>query len=248
MRQYSIFTSCAGHSAKSPGACTATHKEYEQNRLNNKAFIQAMNARGYAVTDTTSDESTANAVLREQVKKANKVGGGVHQLDVSFHMNATPGATGVEVCYVTSAGKEMAEKVAKAIHEATGLRNRGAKKRSDLYFLNATFATAILIEVGFIDNKNDMAIIEKHRAKIADAIASAVTGKETANASDASATPKKSSYTGPSVVEYLDSIGISSSFSNRAYLAFSYGIVKSADAYTGSAAQNTALLNRLRGN
>ena len=204
-----------------------------------------MNARGFAVTDTTSDAATKDAVLREQVRNANRVGGGVHQLDLNWHLNAG-GGTGVEVYYVTNEGRKVAEKIAKAIHEATGLRNRGAKK-GDYYFLNATYATAVLVEVGFIDGP-DMAIIEKNRAKIADAIATAVTGKAVASSPSASSAPKKSTYTGPSIVEYLDSIGISSSFSNRAYLAFSYGIVKNPDAYTGSAAQNTALLNRLRGN
>lgn len=248
MRKYSIFTSCAGHSAKSPGAYSAPYKEHEQNRLNNAAFIKAMNARGYAVTNTTSDASTKEAVLREQVKKANKVNGGVHQLDLSWHLNATPGATGVEVYYVTESGKEMAKKISKAIHEVTGLRNRGAKKTGGLFFLNATHATAVLIEVGFIDNKADMAAIEKNRAKIADAVAATVTNGAKPNASSGNTAPKTSTYTGPSIVEYLNSIGMSSSFSNRAYLAVSYGIVKNTESYTGSAAQNTALLNKLRGN
>lgn len=245
--KYTVFTSCAGHSSKSPGACTAVHKEYDQNRLNNQAFIKAMKNRGYNVTDTTSNASSASEILREQVRKANKIGGGAKQFDLSFHLNASPGATGVEVCYVTERGKEMAEKIAGAIHEATGLKNRGAKKRSDLYFLNATKAVANLIEVCFIDNKNDMAILEKHRAKIANAIATAITGKK-ASKESASKPQSKEVYTGPSIVEYLNSIGMSSSFSNRAHLAVSYGVVKNTESYTGSAAQNTALLNKLRGN
>ena len=49
-------------------------------------------------------------------------------------------------------------------------------------------------------------------------------------------------YTGPSVVEYLKSIGVDSSYSNRARLARQQGI----SGYRGTAAQNTSLLNRLR--
>ena len=252
MATYSIVTTNAGHSAKSPGACTKTHREYEQNRLNNKALVKALKARGVTVVDTTSDAASANEILREQVKKANAIGGGAKQLDLSLHLNSsgTGKASGIEVLYVTERGKDVAERIAKAIHEATGLRNRGAKKRGDLYFLNGTVSTANLIEVGFIDSEKDMAVIEKSRDKIADAIATAVTGKKAgAQTSSASTAAKKGASTDSlSVVDYLKSVGLCSTFSNRAYLAVSYGIVKNAEAYTGSAAQNLALLNKLRGN
>lgn len=52
----------------------------------------------------------------------------------------------------------------------------------------------------------------------------------------------RSSYTGPSLVEYLKSVGQPSSFSARAKLARQQGI----SGYRGTAAQNTSLLNRLR--
>lgn len=69
-------------------------------------------------------------------------------------------------------------------------------------------------------------------------------GKAPATSSKvAKATPApKSTYTGPSVVEYLKSIGVDSSYSNRARLARREGISN----YRGTAAQNTSLLNRLR--
>ena len=49
-------------------------------------------------------------------------------------------------------------------------------------------------------------------------------------------------YTGASIVEYLKSIGVDSSYSNRARLARQQGI----SGYRGTAQQNTSLLNRLR--
>ena len=52
----------------------------------------------------------------------------------------------------------------------------------------------------------------------------------------------KRGYTGPSIVEYLRSIGVDSSYSNRAKLARQQGI----SGYRGTAQQNTSLLNRLR--
>jgi uncharacterized protein YjgD (DUF1641 family) len=51
-----------------------------------------------------------------------------------------------------------------------------------------------------------------------------------------------SNYTGPSIVDYLESIGQNSSFASRKKLAAERGIA----GYTGSATQNTQLLNSLR--
>lgn len=53
----------------------------------------------------------------------------------------------------------------------------------------------------------------------------------------------KRAYTGPSLVDYLRSIGKSSSFASRRTLAHNNGIKP----YTGTARQNTQLLNKLRG-
>ena len=63
------------------------------------------------------------------------------------------------------------------------------------------------------------------------------------NTSTYTPTPVVSSgYTGNSIVDYLDSTGVDSSYSARATLAANNGITN----YTGTAAQNTALLNKLR--
>jgi hypothetical protein len=76
-------------------------------------------------------------------------------LDVSVHFNAyttTSKPMGTEVLYLTSA--DAAAHVANAIAMA-GFVNRGAKYRDDLYFLNKTEESAILIEVCFVDSSAD---------------------------------------------------------------------------------------------
>lgn len=50
-------------------------------------------------------------------------------------------------------------------------------------------------------------------------------------------------YTGNSIVDYLNSIGVNSSYANRCVLAKKYGI----SGYTGTTAQNLSLLNKMRG-
>lgn len=53
---------------------------------------------------------------------------------------------------------------------------------------------------------------------------------------------KKSDYKGDSIVDYLNSIGVNSAYSNRVKLAKKHGIAN----YRGTASQNTKLLNAMR--
>ena len=75
----------------------------------------------------------------------------MRDLDVSVHFNAyveTSDPRGVEVLYVTQ-GK-LAEAVSNAIATAGEFIDRGAKKRTDLHFLNDCAMPAILLEVCFV--------------------------------------------------------------------------------------------------
>jgi hypothetical protein len=65
----------------------------------------------------------------------------------------------------------VATKVAMAICEAGGFINRGAKHRSDLYFLNGTDEPAILIEVCFVDATTDVEQYQTNFEEICQAIA-----------------------------------------------------------------------------
>lgn len=77
-------------------------------------------------------------------------------LDVSVHFNANEPTTqpmGTECLYVSQ--QELASVVSRAISEEGQLKDRGPKKRTDLYFLNNTNKPAILIEVCFVDSEYD---------------------------------------------------------------------------------------------
>jgi N-acetylmuramoyl-L-alanine amidase len=100
-------------------------------------------------------------------------------LDVSVHFNAyvpTDGGRGVECLYLTQQG--LAEQVSLGISEVSGLINRGAHKRSDLYFLNGTTGPAILIEVAFVDAAADVEQYQQHFDAICEAIANAIAPTE----------------------------------------------------------------------
>jgi N-acetylmuramoyl-L-alanine amidase len=76
-------------------------------------------------------------------------------LDISVHFNAyveTAKPMGTEVLYVTQGA--LAAEMSSAI-AACGFLNRGAKKRTDLHFLNSTEMPALLLEVCFVDSEAD---------------------------------------------------------------------------------------------
>lgn len=247
---YTIITSNGGHSYKAPGASADGFKEHEQTRLCNKAFIKAMKKRGVAVIDTTSDAKNKYAVLQEQVAKANRVNGGKKQLDLSFHLNASDGkGHGTEVYYYSDDAKPLAAALSRAISKKLGLTDRGAKQGKDLYFLRKTKATALLVEVCFIDNPDDMRALVKKREVAMEAVADVVAARMKPLSTDSSTSStdvSSSSYTGNSLVDYLKSGRVDASFSHRADLAASCGIVKKSSAYRGTAEQNAALLKALR--
>ena len=102
-------------------------------------------------------------------------------LDISVHFNAyetTQKPMGCEVLYVSSTGQEIADAVVDQICEASGLINRGPKKRTDLAFLNNTEEPAILIETCFVDSQADVDIYYQNYDLICAAIAGAIAGEE----------------------------------------------------------------------
>jgi N-acetylmuramoyl-L-alanine amidase len=97
--------------------------------------------------------------------------------DVSCHFNAyqtTSKPMGTEVLYVTQSS--LAAKVSGAISGAGGFLNRGAKKRTDLAFLNNTAKPAILLEVCFVDSQADVNLYHSNFDKICIAIAESISG------------------------------------------------------------------------
>lgn len=184
MAKYNIH---GGHNFIVPGAVSLLNEVTEDRKVKNE-LISLLKSAGNTVYDCTDDKGTTQSKnLANIVAKCN-----AHSvdLDISIHLNAG-GGTGVEVLYVSSAGKAYAEKVSKAVSDALGLKNRGAKKRDNLYVLNRTNATAILVECCFVDSKTDKNAWNV--SKCAKAIAEAITGKSIASGSSESSSKETKS-------------------------------------------------------
>lgn len=118
-----------------------------------------------------SEESTYKL---NRINKAEK-----YDLVVELHLNASsPLANGTEVLYVSETGRFYAEKI--QLKLSSIFKNRGIKKRNDLYMLTKTKPVAIIIESFFCTNKDDCKKGED-KDKIARLIAEAITNKKISN-------------------------------------------------------------------
>lgn len=95
---------------------------------------------------------------------------------VSLHCNASPGrnARGTETLYYSEQGRLLGEAVQKKILSKVPTIDRGCKERQGLYVLRRTVMTAILVELAFIDNNDDLELLENDMPAFAGAIAAGI--------------------------------------------------------------------------
>ncbi len=173
----------AGHNPAGEIACGASDllDESREDRKIAKEVIRALRATGNKVYDCTVNNGTSQAdVLKRIVTKCNS-----HKvdLDVSIHLNSgrydrkgDGKIGGCEVLCTDNVGikKEAASHIRKNMKKL-GFTDRGTKTSNGLYFLNHTAAKAILIEVCFVDDKDDYILYKKTGyKKIAKAIANGI--------------------------------------------------------------------------
>jgi N-acetylmuramoyl-L-alanine amidase len=98
-------------------------------------------------------------------------------LDVSIHFNDSGGGRtsrpiGTETLFVSQ--QALARHVSAAITYASGLIDRGPKKRTNLAFLNRSKKPALLLEICFVNSQADADLYRKNVDAIAKAIAGAL--------------------------------------------------------------------------
>jgi len=157
--------------------------ESKENRLVNAEVIKLLEENGIKAYDNTVDTGTQNEILNKIVSNCNSR---TTDLELSIHFNAGANdlkgnekTTGVE-CYVYDTASSTAQ-IAKRINEkiaALGFKNRSVKNGKDFTFIKKVKAPAILIEICFVDDKDDADLYVKVGYKvIAKAIVEAVLDK-----------------------------------------------------------------------
>ena len=175
----------AGHNPDGKVACGAVGliKESTEARKVKDKVINYLIKEGNTVYDCTCNNGTSqNDVLKTIVSKCN-----THDvdLDVSIHFNCGANdkkgngkSTGVEVLVYSQKSKayDTAERVCERLAKI-GFKNRGVKVNNSLYVLRKTDAPALLIEVCFVDDKDDVKLYKNNIDKIAKSIAEALINK-----------------------------------------------------------------------
>ena len=173
----------AGHNPDGKVACGAVDliRESTEARKVKDEVITQLRQLGHTVYDCTVNNGTGQKdVLQKIVKMCNN-----HKadLDVSIHFNCAANdrtgngrTTGSEVLLYSNASRayEYAEGVCKAF-ELLGFKNRGIKYNPSLYVLKHTNAPAMLVEVCFVDDKDDVELYNCKQA--AEAIVYGITGQ-----------------------------------------------------------------------
>ena len=116
-------------------------------------------SRPTADTQIGTSNSTS---LRLRVQDANSWGADYF---ISLHTNASEiaSASGSEalVYRQPSAAANLGADILRELNRITGLANRGVKSRSELYVLRRTSMPAVLVELGFISNAQDAALMSE---------------------------------------------------------------------------------------
>ena len=161
----STYNVHGGHNKIVPGASSYLNEVTEDRKVT-AGVIKLLKVQGHTVYDCTDNVGkTQSANLANIVAKCNK-----HKaaLDISIHFNAAKKDSGdgktkgteVFVYSSSSKAKAAAKRVCKKL-AALGFTNRGVKVNKGLYVLKNTKSPAMLIEVCFVDDKDDANLYNK---------------------------------------------------------------------------------------
>ena len=160
-----------------PGACGYGLRECDVAKSVADLVAGYLTAAGVEVVGNLQSDS-----LHEVVSASNCSGADVF---ISIHCNACNGtANGTEVWhyYGSDAGETPAQCIQNQIVDALETVDRGTKGAkpgvNGLYVLSNTDAVAVLIELAFIDNESDAALLRERKDDFARAIARGVTDYE----------------------------------------------------------------------
>ena len=160
-----------------PGACGCGLRECDVAKNVIDLVADYLTAAGVKVVGTLQSDK-----LYEIVVASNRSDADVF---ISIHCNAFSGrAHGTETWhyYGSGAGAKLAQCIQDQIVTSLGTMDRGVKGAkpgvNGLYVLSNTDAVAVLVELAFIDNESDAALLRERQDEFARAIARGVTDYE----------------------------------------------------------------------
>lgn len=183
MKKIKKVTVHAGHNPSGKIACGASDllDESTEARWITKKVIKLLKKNGIkAVNCTVNNGTSQKDVLYKICNKCNAVADA--DLHISIHFNSgrndktgdgRTGGTEVLLTKNIDDKGDIAKRVCNQMAKL-GFTDRGVKINTGLYFLNHTKAQAILIEVCFVDDKDDYMLYKSGRIDVAHAIVHAI--------------------------------------------------------------------------
>lgn len=170
-----------GHGGKDPGACSpnGTREKDITISISNK-LNESLKALGYNIIMTRYDDSYLDLYDRTNIANNNNA-----DIFVSVHSNSFPNnknVSGLEVLYHPTkeegdgSSYDLAKMMQEEVLKTTGLYDRGIVKRPKLAVLRTSKMPAALIEVGFLSNEGDEALIKssEFQDKVVEGIVKAI--------------------------------------------------------------------------
>ena len=171
----------AGHTESGNIGCGAVGyiDESDENRKVAPKVVEYLKELGVESEYIHLDKAKCANYLKEQTDLANSKG----EFDcvVQIHFNAgsqdkTKETTGSETYYLTEHGKTFAKRVDKKLSNL--FTDRGVNNEHNYYWLGHTKCTAILTEVCFVDDKDDVRIYEENFDTVCRLIAEGLANKD----------------------------------------------------------------------
>ena len=166
-----VITVHGGHAASGKAYCGAVGllDESVEDRLVKDALIKYLRQAGATAYDCTVDTGTSQRNVLEQIcAKCNAIDS---DLDISVHLNSErndyigDGKQGGFEIYATAYTGIKLEVATRMVNKMQslgfGLHGKPLKPTSGLYFLNHTNAPALLLEICFVDDKDDYDLYKK---------------------------------------------------------------------------------------
>ncbi len=171
-----------GHNPQNPNAGAEGNGYREQDLVYEigRRTAELLRAGGLEVrlsrpTRDTQLGSSTSSSLMARVNEANEWGADYF---ISLHANASAitTASGSEAFVYSTASPAfgLAEDILRELNRATGLADRGVSARTNLYVLRRTRMPATLIELGFITNPSDAALMAERPELFAEGVANGV--------------------------------------------------------------------------
>ncbi|MDN4069133.1 N-acetylmuramoyl-L-alanine amidase family protein [Paenibacillus vini] len=146
----------AGHGGSDPGAISVTKKKEKDFNLAVVLKVQELLKQESDIDFVLTRSSDTYPTLQDRVKIANDLKADIF---ISVHANAgSATASGVETYYTRSESLSLAKVMHKYLVQSSGLSDRGVRSKS-LHVTRETKMPAVLLECGYLSNKNDNAVL-----------------------------------------------------------------------------------------